>query len=130
MNTRRPVESSRPWYVPPPLLCRMARSKRYPPRSGASSGSGTGGAAKWRSARPFGEPPRRDGNGLTGIERELLELLGRGLTDEAAARKLGVSLRTVRRMMADLTTRLGATSRFQAGMRAHQLGWLTDPDSM
>jgi len=84
----------------------------------------------WRTAQPFGEPPHRDGNGLTGIERELLELLARGLTDEAAGRKLGVSLRTVRRMMADLTTRLGATSRFQAGLRAHELGWLTDPDPM
>jgi len=80
----------------------------------------------WRGAQAFGTPPRRDGNGLSATERELLELLSRGLTDEAAGRKLGVSLRTVRRMMADLTTRLGATSRFQAGVRTQQLGWLAD----
>ena len=79
-----------------------------------------------RGAQAFGTPPRRDGNGLSATERELLELLSRGLTDEAAGRKLGVSLRTVRRMMADLTTRLGATSRFQAGVRTQQLGWLAD----
>ena len=72
----------------------------------------------------FGTPPRRDGNGLSATERELLELLSRGLTDEAAGRKLGVSLRTVRRMMADLTTRLGATSRFQAGYLTAKRGIL------
>jgi DNA-binding NarL/FixJ family response regulator len=48
--------------------------------------------------------------------------LGEGLTDEAASRRLGVSLRTYRRRVADLLLALEADSRFQAGLRAGELG--------
>jgi sugar-specific transcriptional regulator TrmB len=61
---------------------------------------------------------------LTPSERELLQLLGSGSTDEAAAKRLGVSLRTVRRMMAALMERLDASSRFEAGLNAGKRGWL------
>ncbi|WP_020578030.1 helix-turn-helix transcriptional regulator [Actinopolymorpha alba] len=57
-------------------------------------------------------------------ERDLLRLLGRGMTDASAARQLGVSLRTVRRMMAELMARLNARSRFEAGIRAAERGWI------
>ncbi len=57
-------------------------------------------------------------------ERLLLRLLSLGVKDEAAARHLGVSVRTVRRMIADLMTRLDARSRFQAGTLATRRGWL------
>jgi DNA-binding NarL/FixJ family response regulator len=58
-----------------------------------------------------------------GLEaREILRALGAGLTDEAAARQLGTSLRTYRRRVAELMTALEAGSRFQAGMRAGELG--------
>jgi DNA-binding CsgD family transcriptional regulator len=62
----------------------------------------------------------------TGRHRELLRMLAGGLTDEAMARKLGVSERTVRRLVSELTERLGAASRFQAGVSAVRLGWLDD----
>ncbi|MFC4610110.1 LuxR C-terminal-related transcriptional regulator [Streptomyces maoxianensis] len=62
----------------------------------------------------------------TGRHRELLRMLSGGLTDEAMARKLGVSERTVRRLVSELTERLGAASRFQAGVCAVRLGWLDD----
>ncbi|MEV7522739.1 helix-turn-helix transcriptional regulator [Streptomyces sp. NPDC091371] len=62
----------------------------------------------------------------SGRHRELLRMLEGGLTDEAMARKLGVSERTVRRLVSDLTERLGAASRFQAGVCAVRLGWLDD----
>jgi sugar-specific transcriptional regulator TrmB/DNA-binding CsgD family transcriptional regulator len=78
----------------------------------------------WHIATPFGEPVVRDEQGLDAQERELLRLLASGHTDESAGRKLGLSVRTVRRMMAELTDRLGATSRFQAGAYAVQRGWL------
>jgi DNA-binding NarL/FixJ family response regulator len=55
----------------------------------------------------------------------VLRLLAQGDTDEAAARKLGVSARTVGRVAADLMERLGARSRFQAGARAGEQGWLS-----
>jgi DNA-binding NarL/FixJ family response regulator len=53
---------------------------------------------------------------------KILELLGSGHKDETAARALGLSVRTYRRRVAELMTALGATSRFQAGARARELG--------
>ena len=52
----------------------------------------------------------------------ILDALATGAKDEAAARGLGLSVRTYRRRVAKLMDALGATSRFQAGMRARQLG--------
>lgn len=59
---------------------------------------------------------------LDGPARDVLAALRDGLTDEAAARRLGLSVRTYRRRVADLMTRLDARSRFQAGARAGELG--------
>ncbi len=56
--------------------------------------------------------------------RQVLECLRLGLTDEAAARSLVVSVRTYRRHVADIMTALGAGSRFQAGVRAARQGLL------
>lgn len=78
----------------------------------------------WESGTPFGEAPRRNEHDLSPQERELLLLLGIGCTDDVAARRLGISLRTVRRMNSDLMSRLGARSRFEAGVRAAKEGWL------
>ncbi|MCW6006315.1 helix-turn-helix domain-containing protein [Micromonospora sp. CPCC 205371] len=55
--------------------------------------------------------------------RALLGLLAAGLTDEAIARTLGVSLRTVQRRIHDLLLELGVTTRFQAGLAARERGW-------
>lgn len=52
----------------------------------------------------------------------VLRALGSGVTDEAAARELGMSLRTYRRRVAELLVTLDAGSRFQAGVRAGRLG--------
>ncbi|MCS0604936.1 helix-turn-helix transcriptional regulator [Streptomyces sp. LP11] len=76
----------------------------------------------WETAIPLGAGlPAEE---LSAEERSLLRLLARGLTDEAAAKRLGVSLRTVRRRMSALMERLHARSRFEAGLKAGQLGWL------
>ena len=56
--------------------------------------------------------------------RFLLQQLAAGQHDEQIARRLGLSLRTVRRRVADLMTELGADSRFQAGVEAARRGWL------
>lgn len=64
------------------------------------------------------------GTELSERERELLALLSAGCTDESAAARLGVSVRTVRRMMSTIMNRLGARSRFQAGVKAADRGWL------
>ncbi|WP_433392182.1 LuxR C-terminal-related transcriptional regulator [Micromonospora sp. KLBMP9576] len=57
-------------------------------------------------------------------ERMVLQLLGEGLKDETLAKKLGISVRTVRRKISDLQRRLPAESRFQAGVLANRRGWL------
>ncbi|GAA3125221.1 hypothetical protein GCM10020254_85650 [Streptomyces goshikiensis] len=57
-------------------------------------------------------------------ERALLRFLADGLTDEAVARKLGISLRSERRMISGLSERFGAHSRFQLGLQAAQRGLL------
>lgn len=80
--------------------------------------------AVWATAVPLGEAPRA-GLGEPGSQhRELLRLLAQGHTDEAAARRLGVSLRTERRLISDLMRYLGAHSRFQLGQRAMEHGLL------
>lgn len=79
----------------------------------------------WRIAIPLGTDQSRDEeSGLTAGEHDLLILLSQGMTDEAAARRLGIGLRTVRRQMAGIMERLGASSRFEAGLKAAQNGWL------
>lgn len=78
----------------------------------------------WSTATPVGSAPARDDRGLSAQEHQLLKLLSEGLTDEGAARQLGLSQRTVRRMMAGIMERLGARSRFEAGLQAAKRGWL------
>ncbi|KPI31800.1 transcriptional regulator, LuxR family [Actinobacteria bacterium OV320] len=76
----------------------------------------------WRQAAPLGQAVG-DG-GLSESERTLTRLLAAGMKDEAVARHLGVSLRTLRRRVSELQERLGAASRFQLGVRASQRGWV------
>jgi DNA-binding CsgD family transcriptional regulator len=78
----------------------------------------------WESATPFGSVQVQDERGLTAQESEALRLLGQGLTDEAIAKRLGVSPRTARRIAADLMESLDARSRFQAGVLAAKRGWI------
>jgi DNA-binding NarL/FixJ family response regulator len=59
---------------------------------------------------------------LRSIAPRVLELLAAGGKDESAARALGLGVRTYRRRVAELMAALGAESRFQAGVRARELG--------
>jgi DNA-binding NarL/FixJ family response regulator len=76
--------------------------------------SGTGGTTTANEGHPD----------LLPADRSLLHLLNAGLKDEAILRQLGISERTLRRRINELTARLGATSRFQAGAQAVRRGWL------
>lgn len=60
---------------------------------------------------------------LTEKDRRLLRLLATGLKDEAIARRLEVTTRTVQRHVRDLMQRLGASNRYQAGLQAARRGW-------
>jgi DNA-binding CsgD family transcriptional regulator len=75
----------------------------------------------WERAVPFTPVPTA---GRADLRSRLLELLMMGAKDETIARTLGVSLRTVRRRVADLMDEMGATTRFQAGMEAVRRGLL------
>jgi DNA-binding NarL/FixJ family response regulator len=78
--------------------------------------------AAWEAATELGAYFRGGRPELPPEAQEILQALGAGLTDEAAARQLGTSLRTYRRRVAGLMAALEAGSRFQAGMRAGELG--------
>ncbi|MEV6449466.1 hypothetical protein [Amycolatopsis sp. NPDC051716] len=60
------------------------------------------------------------------LTSKVLGLLSDGYKDEAAARQLGLSVRTYRRHVADLMARLDVTCRFQAGVQAVRLGLIGD----
>ena len=78
--------------------------------------------AAWEAAIDLSAYLRGEVPELAPEAREILRALGTGLTDEAAARWLGTSLRTYRRRVAELMAALEAGSRFQAGVRAGELG--------
>ncbi|MDF2091515.1 helix-turn-helix transcriptional regulator [Knoellia sp. 3-2P3] len=69
--------------------------------------------------------PVPDGGGMgSDVDLEMLRLLGAGLKDEAIARHLGCSLRTVRRRIAVLMARHDAETRFQLGLAVADSGLL------
>ncbi|WP_199552735.1 helix-turn-helix transcriptional regulator [Streptomyces sp. N35] len=80
--------------------------------------------AVWATAVPFGEAPRKSLDDPHSQPRELLRLLAQGYTDEAAARRLGISLRSERRLISELMEKLDAQSRFQLGQRAAEHGYI------
>ncbi|MGW0467720.1 DNA-binding response regulator [Streptomyces sp. NPDC003027] len=67
-----------------------------------------------------GAPPRE----LPPQLRPVLDALLSGLTDEAAAARLGMSSRTYSRRVGELMHALGTSSRFRAGAEAARRGWL------
>lgn len=78
----------------------------------------------WEKAMPVpGLGGQRSDDGAS-EQRLLLAQLTGGAKDEQIARALGVSVRTVRRRVADLLDDLGAGSRFQAGVEAVRRGWV------
>lgn len=79
----------------------------------------------WSRAGELFSPEDRDNNTpLTPHEAEVLRLLAGGAKDEQVARLLGISLRTARRITANLSERLDATSRFELGVAAAKRGWV------
>jgi DNA-binding CsgD family transcriptional regulator len=79
-----------------------------------------------RSLRAAGQPrsaARTDGGGgLTGREREVLDLVAEGLTNGEIAARLGVSTLTVIAQIRSASAKLGAVNRGQAAALAQQLG--------
>src|SRR5690606_5721994 len=82
----------------------------------------------WRSATDLAVHDARVAE-IRRLAPAVLDLLSQGVKDEAAARRLGLGLRTYRRRVAELMDALGAESRFQAGARARELGLIGGPPS-
>ncbi|GAB3938767.1 helix-turn-helix domain-containing protein [Kribbella albertanoniae] len=79
----------------------------------------------WSRASGLFSPEDRDNETpLTPHEAEVLRLLAGGAKDEQVARLLGISLRTARRITANLSERLDAASRFELGVAAAKRGWV------
>lgn len=83
----------------------------------------------WRRAVPLDAAVSRVEDDLTRArptvsERRILALLAAGQKDEAVARQLGITVRTVRRHMHDLCELTDSGSRFQLALRARERGWL------
>ncbi|PXX66694.1 regulatory LuxR family protein [Nocardia tenerifensis] len=76
----------------------------------------------WSLAAPISVNPTAEA--LDERDRAILTLMGLGATDDTIARRLGMSRRTVVRRTARLLERLGASTRFQAGVQATRRGWL------
>lgn len=74
----------------------------------------------WSRALPLGG----SGGDGSAADPELVALLVSGFKDDAAARQLGLSTRTMRRRMRRLMDELSADNRFQAGVQAARRGWV------
>ncbi len=72
-----------------------------------------------------GEPSDGDREGgLTELDQHVLRLMAAVDKDEIGARELGVSVRTYRTYIARIMSRLEASNRFQAALRARENGWI------
>lgn len=84
------------------------------------------------SASPLGDAgearspgaPRARRVTATREQQAILALIGTGLTDEAIAARLGLSLRSLRRRTQALMSDLGTENRFQLGVEAARRGWV------
>ena len=72
------------------------------------------------TARPEPAPPPRQLNGITEREREVLTLIGRGMSNSEIAAHLFITMATVKAHVAHLLTKLGARDRVQLVIAAYE----------
>ncbi|WP_206505709.1 helix-turn-helix transcriptional regulator [Streptomyces chrestomyceticus] len=65
---------------------------------------------------------------LSAVEEAVIRMLAEGMKDETIARRVGVSPRTLSRLISTLLDRLGVQTRFQAALELSRRGWLGDDD--
>ena len=72
--------------------------------------------------RPEPPPPRRQIDGITERERQVLTLVGRGLSNAEIAASLFISAATAKAHVARLLAKLGARDRVQLVIAAYEAG--------
>ncbi|NUK94870.1 response regulator transcription factor, partial [Streptomyces lunaelactis] len=70
-------------------------------------------------------PPPRPVEGITAREREVLTLVGRGLSNAEIASQLHISMATAKAHVGRLLTKLDARDRVQLVIIAYELGLVT-----
>ncbi|MFJ3232150.1 LuxR C-terminal-related transcriptional regulator [Streptomyces sp. NPDC086787] len=78
----------------------------------------------WDGATPFVPDTSRAPSIADDLKQSILRLMAKGYKDEMVARRLGMSVRTCRRHISEITEELEATSRFQAGYNVALSGLL------
>ncbi|MFD3824356.1 response regulator [Streptomyces sp. NPDC058625] len=79
------------------------------------------------AARPAVAPPPRPVEGITAREREVLTLVGRGLSNAEIASHLHISMATAKAHVSRLLTKLDARDRVQLVIMAYELRLVTAP---
>lgn len=74
-------------------------------------------------------PHVRPDTALTDREREVLQLVARGLTDSEIGKRLYLTTNTVKVHIRSILVRLAAANRTHAVRRGFQLGYLTDDEA-
>jgi DNA-binding CsgD family transcriptional regulator len=83
----------------------------------------------WEASMPLRLTDDGTTSGINSPDTRILSLLVAGVTDEAIARQLGVSLRTVRRRIQDMMHAAGAQNRAQLAWHAARSNWIADRDA-
>ncbi|MFE3451933.1 hypothetical protein ACFXJ8_23730 [Nonomuraea sp. NPDC059194] len=78
----------------------------------------------WDRAGALHLAPGEKPGGIAASDAKILALLFAGLTDEAVAKQLGLSPRTVQRRVRHLMDLSGAVTRLQLGRHATERGWV------
>ncbi|MFE3164127.1 helix-turn-helix domain-containing protein [Streptomyces sp. NPDC059224] len=78
----------------------------------------------WQRARPLGATVPAAPDGPNAQDLLLLKMMQAGYKDQAIARQLGTSARTVTRRIATIAAGLGLETRFQVGVEAAKRGWI------
>ncbi|MET9478583.1 helix-turn-helix domain-containing protein [Streptomyces sp. NPDC002922] len=80
--------------------------------------------AYWQRAQPIVSTTPENPDQPSTEDLVLLRMLQAGYKDQAIARQLGTSARTVTRRIATIASRLGLDTRFQVGAEAAKRGWI------
>lgn len=84
----------------------------------------TDGASEAITADPAGFPSSGDPDALTAREREVLQLMARGMSNREIAEALGTAEGTVKNQCSSIFQKLGVRDRLRAVLRAAELGWI------